>query len=499
MPNMARLGKGATRKINNAIDELFDNAKARLLGPQSIQGKKIYIGFHREMSLPGIFEAGSVEEMVKPDLDILDSLIRVAGAYVDAHRERTKARVVHEINGAMAEVRHNGGMTRGDFRDLVNNKLSEVWADVTRNIHSVVDTELSHAKNVSVLDGIVGANLNASVGDPVVYFVVVRDNILCNECKRLHLMEDEKTPRLWYLSELGHGYHKKGEENPKVGGLHPHCRCTLVTLLPSYGFTNDGMVKYVKRGHLELPVQRNLERSEHDFGDSLIKSIASIPVGPEIPNEPGDDFWTSKKYDYSHLLNDEQKSKGYTISLHYRNNSDPQTNLHPRHEMEANLYLPLPPRKTPKEARRLLGMPEHAWGPSERRWFRTHTSPQKRLVGHAIGYVQDGVLTPHFNDGIDPEHRGMKLGSALYSSIFAHAKNALGAHTVKGGHHTVEAGLVHQSLSRQHGMEYKARTLRVPEKLSENSRYHLLRRFSPGALKAKGPYQYALKDELKPN
>jgi hypothetical protein len=286
MPNVARLGKGASRKIGNAIDDLFDKAKARLLGPQAIIGKKIHIGFIRELSLPGVFEAGSLEELVKPDLDVLDSLIRVAGSYIDAHRERTKARVVHQINGAMAEAKHNGGMSQSDFRGLVNTQLSEVWADVTRNIHSIVDTELSHAKNVSVLDGVVGANLNAGVSDPVVYFVVVRDNILCKECKRLHLMDDEKTPRLWYLSELGHGYHKKGEDSPKIGGLHPHCRCTLVTLLPSYGFTNDGMVKYVKRGHLELPIQRGLARSEPELEEPLEKGWKGVVAGAALALAP---------------------------------------------------------------------------------------------------------------------------------------------------------------------------------------------------------------------
>jgi hypothetical protein len=43
---------------------------------------------------------------------------------------------------------------------------------------------------------------------------------------------------------LGHGYHKKGEPNPKVGGLHPHCRCTMVTLMPGYGFDAGGMIKF---------------------------------------------------------------------------------------------------------------------------------------------------------------------------------------------------------------------------------------------------------------
>jgi GNAT superfamily N-acetyltransferase len=495
MPNVARLGKGASKKVAGAIDVLFDNAKARLLGPQSIIGKKIYIGFHREMSLPGIFEAGSLEEMVKPDLDVLDSLIRVAGAYVDAHRERTKARVIHEINGAMAEARHNGSMSQADFRGLVNTKLASVWSDVTKNIHAVVDTELSHAKNVSVLDGVVGANLNAGIADPIVYFVVVRDNILCKECKRLHLMDDEKTPRLWFLSELGHGYHKKGEDSPKIGGLHPHCRCTLVTLLPGYGFGADGMVKFVKRGHLELNKQRGLALSEPEPEAPLAKAIGEIPLGTEIQERP---HWynpETKSYDYSHLLPEEHRTKGYSLSLDHHDKGAGQ------HFLEANLHLAGPPLYTPEEARGRIeedeGREEEGlWDDDVRARYDRMTAPHKRIVGHALAHVNGDVLTPHFNDGVDPAHRGMKFGSALYSAIFAHAKNGLGAQTVRGGHHSVEAGLVHQSLSRQHGMDYSAKTLRIPKKLPEKSRYHLLRRFAPGAMKAKGPYQYALKSEV---
>jgi len=97
-------------------------------------------------------------------------------------------------------------------------------------------------RNVGILEGIVKTNAVAGVEDPTVFFVVVRDGVLCGECKRLHMLEDGVTPRVWKLSEVGHGYHKKGEQFPKVGGLHPHCRCVLSTLLPGYGFNEGGFV-----------------------------------------------------------------------------------------------------------------------------------------------------------------------------------------------------------------------------------------------------------------
>lgn len=258
MANLFRLGKGASRKISKAIESLYDNAKIRFLGPNAV-GKRIFISFDRNFSLPGIFEAGSMEENVKPDMDVLASLIRVATDYLDASQQRTIAKTIHEINGALAEAKHSGGMTRDDFRGLVNTRLSEVWADAANAVHTIIDTEVNHAKNVSVLDGIVGANLNSGVDDPVVFFVVVRDGDLCDECKRLHLLSDGKTPRLWRLSELSHGYHKRGEGSPSIGGLHPHCRCTLVTLMPGYGFNDAGFVTFKKVGHKEYDAQHNVD------------------------------------------------------------------------------------------------------------------------------------------------------------------------------------------------------------------------------------------------
>lgn len=259
MANIFRLGRGAVRKVNAHVDQIFSAAKARLLGPYG--AKEIRVHYTRELSLPGLFEAGAMEEGVRPDLDVLKSLLDIAGGYIDAVQERTKARIVNEINSVLGQARH-GGLSRDDYNDLLKMKLSEVFGDVTQHIHAIVDTEATRVKNISVLDGIIGSNLSSDVSDPVVFFVVVRDGDLCGECKRLHLMPDGITPRLWYLSECGHGYHKKGESDPKIGGLHPHCRCTLVTLMPGFGFSSEGKIMFIKRGHLELPVQRGLGLSE---------------------------------------------------------------------------------------------------------------------------------------------------------------------------------------------------------------------------------------------
>ena len=131
----------------------------------------------------------------------------------------------------------------------------------------IMETESTIHRNTSIMDGIVRSNAAAGIEDPTVFFVTVNDQHRCDECTRLHVQPDGITPRVWKLSELGAGYHKKGEENPKIGGLHPHCRCVLTTLLRGYGFSGAGRVQYIRPGHDEFAAQRGMEKSEGDFAD----------------------------------------------------------------------------------------------------------------------------------------------------------------------------------------------------------------------------------------
>jgi hypothetical protein len=274
LPKRPALSPRAISTIHSAVDEAFDRLKLRLLGPQSF-GKRMYIGgYNRHLSLPGIFEEAAREEGTVPNLATLNQILKVAGGYVDSTREKTKARVVKEVTAFLHDAHQKGVDT--DLKTVLGGKLSEVWSDTAHAVRRIVDTEAQHTRNVGTLEGIVRVNAVAGIDDPTVYFVVVRDNALCGECKRLHLLKDGKTPRVWKLSEVGNGYHTKGDPNPKMDGLHPHCRCSLVTLMPGYGFNDGGFVAFIAPKHDEYEKQHEIKKSE-----SLVKMI------PE-PNTAGD-------------------------------------------------------------------------------------------------------------------------------------------------------------------------------------------------------------------
>lgn len=250
MPRIS-LSKGAIKVIHNAIDLLFEKARARFLGRKP--PKQIKFTYNPHLTLPGIFNAASAEERTKPDPQILDSLTQIAEGYFDAHQARAKSQVVKAVDSFLKEAEAKG--EEGDVEEVLGQQLESIWEKTTADLTKVVDTESTNARNTGVLDGII--KINAAVGnnDSVVYWVVVRDGDLCEECRRLHLMPDGISPRCYYLSEVGQGYHRKGQDSPKVGGLHPHCRCSIATLMRGYGFIN-GAVTYIGPDHDEVEKQR---------------------------------------------------------------------------------------------------------------------------------------------------------------------------------------------------------------------------------------------------
>jgi len=246
------LGPAAQKAIHAAVDELFDRAKTRLLGVAS--GKRLEISFNPLYSLSGLFNAAGKQEGVEPREEVLRSIQRIAGAYLDASREKTKARVLQQVQSFMADAQNQGVKT--DVRTVLGGQLADLWAEAKSDVKRIVETETTTARNVSIFDAI--GRIGAVTGrkDPTVFFVTVRDHHRCGECTKLHILDDGVTPRVWKLSDLGSGYHKKGDPQPKVGGLHPHCRCVLTHLLPGYGFDAAGRVTFIADGHDEYENQR---------------------------------------------------------------------------------------------------------------------------------------------------------------------------------------------------------------------------------------------------
>lgn len=248
-----KLSKTGLKQIEKAVEDLFSRAKARLIG-RTLGEKSIHVSYVPDLTLPGLFHAAAKEEGAVPNQETLDSLLRIANNYLDAAKTRTQARVVNEVQAFLRNASLQGIDT--DLKTVLGGKLTDIWGDVQNQLHAIADAEASQVKNVSLMEGILKINAAQGIEDPVVYFVVVRDDDLCEECERLHLLDNGKIPRVYKMSELGHSYHKKGQDSPKLGGLHPHCRCTLVTLMPGFGFDKAGMVKYIGRNHDEYKKQR---------------------------------------------------------------------------------------------------------------------------------------------------------------------------------------------------------------------------------------------------
>jgi hypothetical protein len=138
---------------------------------------------------------------------------------------------------------------------VLGGELAGLWGKVTADVTRIVDTEATGARNLGTAEGIVKVAASAGESDPNVFFVVVRDLALCDECERLHLLKDSPVPRVWKLSQIASGYHKRGDASPSMGGLHPHCRCTLAYLSRGYGFDGDGGVKFIAFDHDEFARQ----------------------------------------------------------------------------------------------------------------------------------------------------------------------------------------------------------------------------------------------------
>lgn len=260
------LGHTAQEIIARKIDEMFARLKARYIGPRAWQhipqDKRIVITTWAkpDLTLEGIFQNASALEGVRGDTHTMDTLAKLAGGFLDAAAATTKAQVLREVTAFLTQAQTSGVKT--DLQTVLGGKLAEVMGKVRTQVDTIIDAETSNAKNLGLMDGITRVNAHLGIVDPCVYFMVVRDGELCKECKRVHLMEDGATPRLWLLSEVKQGYHKRGEDSPSIGGLHPHCRCTMGTLMPGYGFNKGGMVEYKSPDHNEFEAQQKFTKTE---------------------------------------------------------------------------------------------------------------------------------------------------------------------------------------------------------------------------------------------
>lgn len=176
--------------------------------------------------------------------------------------------------------------------------------------------------------------------------------------------------------------------------------------------------------------------------EALEKKISGISPGTLI--EPD-------TYDYNHVLPQGHRDAGYSMSV---------------------VHLPWKDEEEPGSTH-----------------FDTVLHHQGQEVGSVSSRVRDGALhidNTTINGKLDPSgafaHRGKRLGVSMYAATMAHSHHLLGAKRTLGGVHSTSASRTHQSLARDHGLDYR------PVKIDDNP---------VGDKDANyGPYEYTLKSEL---
>ncbi len=242
-----KLPRRVTQIIETRINGLFDSIKGRFLGARGLDKSLLFV-YNRDLSLPGMYEAATSEEGATPSHETLDTLVDTSKKYIDSLKLKTVNKVIKDVEAHLADQEVTP--------ESIEATLKESWENVTSQMTRIVNTETQATKSIGLLEGIVQGNAKIGVEDPVVAFIPIKDKSLCNECLTLHLLPDGITPRLFLLSEVAKGYHIKGSDSPSIHGLHPHCRCQMVTVMPGFGFTDGGRVTYIKKDHSEIEKQR---------------------------------------------------------------------------------------------------------------------------------------------------------------------------------------------------------------------------------------------------
>lgn len=239
------------------VEKMFDRLAMLFVGdiPRLRNSKNILFSYMPSNGLAGLFVQSIGNR--SPNLverDVMRSLLTSADGHIQGLKAITGATVTERVDALAREARIQG---RSVNMEEVEKIISEEMAKAKIKMQIIAEAESTKFRNMGSMVDIAKVAASQGETDPTVFFILTKDGSTCKECIRLHLMSDQVTPRLWKLSELKQGWHKRGEETPCVSGLHPHCRCALTMLASGWSFNSSGLIEYKEQGHDELQVQRD--------------------------------------------------------------------------------------------------------------------------------------------------------------------------------------------------------------------------------------------------
>lgn len=253
---MIGLSSSGKEAIAKAVENLFDNIAIQFIGdiPRLRNKKRLIISADNNFGLAHLFiQAMSNKAPNAIERDVLKSLLESSYGYIESLKNKTMSNVTERIDGIAREAKIQR-------RRVSASEVEEIMADEMGKARShmitIAEAEGTKLRNLGSMMDISRVAASVDDSDPTVFFVVLKDNVTCKECLRLHLMPDGVTPRLYKFSELKQSYHKRGGDSPSAFGLHPHCRCTLTYLTRGFGFDAKGKLKFEELQHDAYSAQK---------------------------------------------------------------------------------------------------------------------------------------------------------------------------------------------------------------------------------------------------
>ena len=267
---MHGISASSKEAIEHAVFLMFDILAYKLLGNiPKLKNKSPYFGSTPILSLAHIFvQAMGGKEPNLVERDVLRGILSSSYGYIESLKAKTSSNVVEAVDAVVKKSKLRG--ERVNSEDVMS-IIAEEIGKAKSHMKLIAEAETTKTRNLGSLMEITSTSDKEGIEDPTIWFQVVRDGKLCSECKRLHLMPDEITPRLWKLSQLSMTWHKRGEDHPSCNGEHPHCFTGSQVLHTDKGlFTFEELYKSQESPNVLIDYRvKNRKRTGNQFGKPI--------------------------------------------------------------------------------------------------------------------------------------------------------------------------------------------------------------------------------------
>lgn len=252
--------------LSKVVDELFESTKLHLLGPNYAKSFVFsYTNFDPATTIQSIYVNSAMNHSTtgKIDNNMITKVANNAESYIDKLKESVNADITRLASDAMSTINLQSKVRNISTREfmatdsgqkVINDlfsKLDEIKKTTTNNLARIVNTETMSAANYGAVDGIIEAAKSIGISDPIIFKITYDHPTRCENCERLHLLDDKITPRVYKLSEVAASTNFK---NPviSIGSPHPSCYCVLTFLSPGFGF-KSGKITFIGNNENGIP------------------------------------------------------------------------------------------------------------------------------------------------------------------------------------------------------------------------------------------------------